>query len=207
MGKAKISQRKIDQMITLRKTGHSLPEIYKIVGCGYGTVYRYVRNVKVKGEFKDILRFKQGRSKARSEKLWDVAKIQAVNLLESFDVRSKLFLLAGLYWGEGTKKELCIMNGDPRLLKVFVSCLKELGVEDSEMVFSLRLFGSSSKNKSLKYWSEGLGISSKIIRVGEVIPGSDSNRLPYGMCRIRVIKGGKYFKLIMSMIEYIGIHV
>ena len=82
-----------------------------------------------------------------------------------------------------------------------------LGVENSEVVFSLRLFGSSSKNTSLKYWSKGLGISSKVIRIGEVIPGSDSNRLPYGMCRIRVKKGGKYFKLIMSMIEYIGIHV
>jgi hypothetical protein len=201
MGKAKTEQIKINKIINLRSTGHSYKEIQKSVGCGFGTVFRYAKEVKIKPRYEERLLNRQRQSVIKSEIEWKKARLQVKKLFKKITKKEKLLILAMLYWGEGTKAELNIMNGDPRLLKVFLTCLKELGVKDDELVFSLRIFGLKSKTKSLKYWSKGLDVSKAKVQIGEVILGSDSDRLPHGMCRVRVKKGAKYFKLIMSMIE------
>lgn len=203
MSKEKLSDSKIKRIIGLRKSGHSYLEIKNLVGCGYGTVFRYCENIKLSSKARKIISFKQGGSKQRSKFEWDAAKVLAKNILGDISKRDVILLLVGIYWGEGTKRELNIMNGDPRLLKIFLISMRELGVLENDFIFSVRLFGIESRAKSLDYWSKNLNISKKLIKVGEIVQSNSSDRLPYGMCRIRVRKGGKYFKLIMSMIEYV----
>lgn len=203
MSKPRLPEEKIKTIIQLRKNGHSYNEIKKITRCGYGTIFRYCKNVSLSKKSKEKIDSKQGGSKERSKRNWEKSKKEAKKLLGDLNFKNKLYLLAGIYWGEGTKKELNIMNGDPNLLKVFLSCIKDLGVLEKDIIISLRIFGSEKKTTSINYWSKGLGIKKELIKIGEVVPGSDSNKLPNGMCRIRVKKGGRYFKLIMSMIQYI----
>ena len=187
----------------LRKTGYSLPEIKKIVGRGSGTVFRYARGVSISPKFVEALRSKQGGSKARSRTHWETARTQSARLIGRLTSRDKLLVLAALYWGEGTKSELNIINGDASLLRVFIVCLEELGIQKAKLRFSLRLFEDIEERQAKRVWARELGVKAENIHVSELSRGKRRGKLPFGMCRIRLQKSGPYFKLIMSMIESI----
>lgn len=111
MGKTKLSKNKIQQIINLRKTGHSINEIQRQVGCGFGTVYRYCKNVSVFKKYTHVLKAKQGGSKILSSKNWDNARKKALEyIVNKPNLQERLYLLAGLYWGEGDKRELSLIN-------------------------------------------------------------------------------------------------
>lgn len=188
----------------LRRTGHSLTEIKRIVGRGAGTVYRYAHDVKIESDHMQALRGKQGGSKLRSLQHWEAARSAANRSVGSLHDRDKALILAALYWGEGTKRELSMINGDARLLQAFVSCLCVLGVRKSELRFSLRLYEDIEKSAARRFWARALGTPVSTVVVSEVLSGKKKGRLRYGMCRVRVKKGGRYFKLIMAMIESIS---
>jgi hypothetical protein len=200
----KISAQEIARIKELRRTGHSLPEIKKAVNRGTGTIFRYAHSVRVAPECAEILRFKQGGSRARSKRHWDEARIRASGLVGRLAVRDKILILGALYWGEGTKRELNIINGDANLLRVFVSCLEAIGVASSDLKFSLRLFGDINERAARVFWAAQFGVSTKDIQVSEVLTSKKRGKLPFGMCRIRLQKGGEYFKLIMSVIKSIS---
>ncbi len=193
----------IDKIRQLRKAGHSLPEIKKIVGRGSGTVFRYAHGVSISPKFIKVLRIKQGGSKARSITHWEAARAQSERLIGRITSRDKILVLAALYWGEGTKSELNIINSDSSLLRVFIVCLEELGIQKAKLRFSLRLFGDINKRQAKKFWAKELDVKAEDIRVSELSKGKRKGKLPFGMCRIRLQKSGPYFKLIMSMIESI----
>ena len=199
----RISVAEIKRIRDLRRSGHSLPEIRRIVGRGAGTIFRYAHAVEVEPKFVPSLRLKQGGSRARSEHNWAVATAHATKLVDNLTSRDKLFLLAGLYWGEGTKRELNIINGDPSLLSVFLECLYTLGVDKGNLRISLRLFEDIERRKAILFWSRRLDVPSAVIHVSEVSKGKKSGKLAHGMCRIRVRRSGPHFKLIMSVIESI----
>ncbi|HCP08270.1 MAG TPA: hypothetical protein DIT25_00495 [Candidatus Moranbacteria bacterium] len=198
-----ITNKEIGIIGQLRKTGHSLPEICKIVGRRNSTVHRYAKEIVVLPKYVDILREKQGGSKKRAEKCWGEAKIKAKNLLKNITERDKLLILAALYWGEGTKKELNIINSDPILVKVFISCLKEIGVKEKDFRISLRVYSDINIKSAKKYWAKVCNVDMEQILNVNILSGKKIGKLPYGMCRIRVSQSGKSFKLIMSLIEFI----
>ena len=187
----------------LRETGHSLPEIQKIVGRGSSTVHKFIRNVVVAEPYLSALRVKQGGSKARSVNLWKQATQNAQSRIGSISRRDRILVLSALYWGEGNKTELNLINSDPELVRVFVTCLEEIGVRSEDLRVSLRLYEDIPKRKALLFWSNVLSLP--ITQFGRVdtLEGKKNGKLEHGMCRIRVRKGGLYFKLIMSMIKSI----
>lgn len=199
----RISDKEIQQIIELRKNGHSLPEIKKVVKRGTGTVFRYAQGVKVDKEFQQSLREKQGGSRARAKRQIESAKERAKSLLGRIDSRDKMLVLAALYWGEGTKRELNIINGDPNLLRVFVACVQELGVPMNALQFTLRLYEDIHQETATVFWAQTLSIAAERIKITEVLKGRKKGRFKFGMCRIRLRKSGEYFKLIMAMIESI----
>lgn len=190
-------------MVYLRKTGHSVPEIARITGRGYGTVFRYVNDVDVLPEYEAILREKQGGSKARSKRKWKSAAEKAESMLAPLTPQSKLCILLGVYWGEGTKRELNIINSDPHLLRVFVNCLQEIGVTRDMLRVTVRIFDDIADAEARSYWASVLGVPEGNILGVNRLKGKKKGKLKYGMCRIRVTKGSEYFKLIMSMIELV----
>lgn len=198
-----VTKEEIEKMIFLRQTGHSLPEIRKIISRGNATIFRYVGKVSVLPEYADVLKSKQGGSKARARKNWDLSQEKAKKFLNHLSSKDKILILAALYWGEGTKKELNIINSDPEFLRIFVECLTEIGVTRDMLRVTLRIYEDMSEVESRLYWAQILGISEKSILSVNILKGRKDGKLKYGMCRIRVTKGATYFKLIMSMIELI----
>ncbi len=115
----------------------------------------------------------------------------------------RLLLLLGIYWGEGNKRELNLINSDPALIKTFLSCLYDMGMKKEELRITLRLYDGIDKEKSRRFWAKLLSIRIKDIRNINTIQGNKIGKLKYGMCRVRVAKSAPYFKLIMSLLSEI----
>lgn len=198
-----VTKKEANQIKSLRQRGYSISEICKILGRGKSTIQRYVKKVVVLPEFADTLKRKQGGSIVRAERLWKESEYEAKKLLKKISKKEKLLILAAIYWGEGTKKELNIINSDPDLIRVFISCIKEIGVNQNDLRVSIRIYDSINIDEAKKYWAKVCGVNIKNIINVNVLKGKKEGKLPFGMCRVRVTNGAKSFKLIISMIKFI----
>src|SRR5665213_1956646 len=100
MPKAQIRSTEIKRIISLRRTGHSLPEIQKIVKRGNSTIFKYIQGVSIPPKYQRLLKSKQGGSRSRSKKDWEAAYIKAKRLLGDISTKDLLIILTCLYWGE-----------------------------------------------------------------------------------------------------------
>ncbi|MDQ5968989.1 MAG: hypothetical protein QG579_146 [Patescibacteria group bacterium] len=207
MGKVALSKAEIKEIIGLRKTGHSLNEIKSIVNRGYGTIFRYIKGVEILPQHEQEWKIKRGGSRKKSQKEWEEARTKADALVGDFGLKERMLVLSCLYWGEGNKREFNVINGDPTLIRVIVSCLEDLGVSRDEIKVSLRLFSDIGKTEAVNFWTKELNLIKNSITKFEIIEGKKKGKLRYGMCRVRIKKGGKHFKLIMSMIDLIRLKV
>lgn len=178
-----------------------MPEIHKLVDCCYGSVWKYIQNVQVLPKYKEILRIKQGGSKERSLKKWKEAGVKVKDLIKEISQRDLLIFLAGIYWGEGSKNEFNLINGDPYLIRSVIQGLKILKVNDNQIKFNFRVYSGMLETEIIDFWVKFLDINKTQIGKTEFVIGNGTNRLSHGMCRVRVSKGGVYFKEVMSMID------
>ncbi len=185
----------------LRKNGNSVLEISQQVSRSKSIVSKYIQGVSIPLKYQSVLDAKQGGSKIRSLKAWDQSNKDALEIIGMLSRRDRILILAALYWGEGTKSELNIINSDPLLLRVFILCLSEIGVDSRDIKVTLRIFQDISKEQAIDYWSKVLVLPKGQILNVNVLEGKKKGKLKYGMCRIRIAKGSKYFKLIMSLIK------
>lgn len=198
----RIPQASIDLIERLRSTGHSLKEIKREVPHGLGTIQRYALKIKVLPEFKALLRSKQGGSTYRAKMRWRQAREEALKTFaKPLSRREALLILVALYWGEGTKSELNIINSDPHLLRIFVTYLGHLGVQKNDLLVTLRLYSDAGRGEAIRFWTKTLGVSTGQIANVNILEGKKNGKLRHGMCRIRVRRGGRYFKFIMSVID------
>jgi hypothetical protein len=203
MGKLKTPERDINKIANLRSEGYSISEISVCTGKSKSVVSKYIQGVKILPQFELILKRKQEYSKAKSEDLWLQSKKIAQKLIKGFKSRDKIFLLIGIYWGEGTKKELNIINSDPILLLAFIDLIKEIGVAKKRIKASVRIYNGIDQNNAINYWSNILGLRKDQFYNVEVIQGKKKGKLEFGMCRLRIEKSSKEFKLLMSLINVI----
>lgn len=111
-------------------------------------------------------------------------------------------MAATLYWAEGAKKDFGLSNTDPALIKVFLYILRSVfGVEEERIVVSLRLYEDLNKRECLAFWSNLTGLKLDNTTSVTVLKGSKNGKLKYGMCRIRVRKGGNLLKEFFSIIK------
>ena len=196
----KLSDYKISQIKKLRENGWSLPEIKNEIKAGYGTVYRYIRGVKISPKHKKEWLGKRGGSIKRKIILEKKAKDKARKLINLLSEKEKIIFLSALYWGEGNKKDFNLVNSDPQLIKVFVKGLKELfKIKTKELKISIRIYEDLDKNKCLKFWSEITEVPvNKIINV-DILKGRKNGKLINGMCRVRVKKAGNLLKSMLAI--------
>lgn len=178
-----------------------MPEIRKITKNSNGTIFKYIQGVSILSEYQELWKQKRGGSKFRSQKQWDESLLEAQSLILPLGRNSKLVILACLYWGVGNKRELNLINSDPTLIKTFVNCLIEIGVKKDMLKVTLRLYEDLNINNAIKYWADILEIKKEAISSVNILKGLKRGKLKYGMCRVRVAKSARYFKLIMSMIS------
>ncbi|MEK7144605.1 MAG: hypothetical protein AAB794_01990 [Patescibacteria group bacterium] len=199
-----LSDKQHKYLISLRKQGKSIPEISRETGTPITTVQRHIKGVQVPVEFQTILREKQGGSKDRAKGLRANIEIKAEKLLSKLSHRDYFFLLVGLYWGEGTKRDFTVINSDPLLIQTFIYCLKSLNIPNDRLSISLRVHTEISVSEAKVYWARMTGLSQQLIERVEVIEGKKKGKLPHGMCRVRVKSGIRDRLLIQSAIALIG---
>lgn len=187
----------------MRKQGFSLNELARETKISRSTLSLLVRKVKLSDGAKKILNTKKFKSKEDSFREWSDSKIWAKKEIGKLSKRDLLIVLGMIYWGEGTKSELNIINSDPEMIRVFMYCLRKLKISEDDIQVGLRLFSSCDKKTSILFWSGILKISEDRIKSFEYVMGSKKHKHIFGMCRVRIRKGGLYFKKIMSIIEYV----
>ncbi len=200
----RISKNKENTILHLRRQGKSIPEIHKEIGVAKTTVQRYVKGISIPTKYLKRLKEKQGGSKARAVALRENVLQEARKKIGSLSSRDKFFLLLGLYWGEGAKKDFSVINSDPLLIQTFVSCLDSLEISRDRLDISLRIHQDISLEKAKKFWIDRVGIPGAQVKSVEVIEGKKKGKLQYGMCRVRVRSGIRERLLIQGAIEILG---
>jgi hypothetical protein len=207
MGYAPLSEKEVGRIIYLREHGHSLPEIQRLTRHGQGTIFRYIKDVKILPRFQDFWRNKQRSSVARMIEARSVAAKQAKSIVGKLTKKEKILIATCLYWAEGAKRDFSLSNTDPVLIKTFAECIKELGVGKESFSLNLRVFEDLNKGKARDYWSRLVGIPKDKIVYIDIRKGRKNGKLPYGMCRLRVVKGGFFLKLFSAIVKEIEIQL
>lgn len=199
----KTSQAVIHTIISLRKKGFSIKEIHLKLNKSKSLISHYIKGVEILPQYINLWKLKKGASKQRSLEAWAKAK----NIAESFfssplSSREKILIIACLYWGEGGKNsDFNLSNTDPNLIKIFIEYLKELGIEKNRLKINIRIYEDMNPKKVINYWAKVIGINPKKILGVNILKGKKNGKLKYGMCRIRITKGGFVLKTIMSIIS------
>lgn len=192
-------------LIRLRQKGRSIPEISKETGIAKTTIQRHVQGIEVPERFLKTLREKQGGSKQRAAAIRENSSKDAQKLLGNLSKRDSLILLTALYWAEGSKRDLDLINSDPLLIQTFVYGLKHaLGIPSDRISITIRLHQGLSVRAAKRFWSKSTGLSFSKKRKIEIIPGKKVGKLKYGMCRVRVRSGIRHRLVLQSLIAQIG---
>lgn len=196
----KISNEVITKIIKLREKGFSYPEISKQLNIPKTTVRRYAYRVKIKDEYLKQWTSKRGGSlstKLRKEKK---AYEKARKLINNLTSKEKILFISALYWAEGSKKDFGLSNTDPLLIKVFVTTLREVfEIKDEEFRVSIRIYEDLNKDDCLEFWSKVVNIPKENFVNVNVLRGKKVGKLQYGMCRVRITKGGELLKMIHAV--------
>lgn len=200
MTKKYLTKEQIRQIKRLRYSGHSLPEISRELNIAKTTVFRYLKDAPIATEFLKEWKGKRGGStklmKLKIERSLRKAEEEFVNLSQ----REKRLFLAALYWAEGSKRDFGLSNTDPSLVRAFTNGLREVfGVTNERLRISVRVYEDLDKEKCLSFWSEIVSIpKDKFVNVN-VLLGKKKGKLQYGMCRVRVTRGGDLLKEIQAI--------
>lgn len=187
---------KIRRLKQLRRKGYSIQELVKILPMPKSTVWHHVQSIQLKPEYLQILRSKQGGSKNKSLEKWKEAKQKAKSSFSKFGRSEKILIAAALYWGEGAKRDFSLSNTDPELIKTFLYCLRDLGLKQEDISVHVRLYEDLDQKKAVSFWENVTGSK---VRSVNVLKGKKTGKLLYGMCRLRVLKGGFLLKLLQSV--------
>ena len=158
-----------DTAVAMRKEGRSYREIQAEVGVAKSTLSLWLRDVPLTAEQQRALdlrgpvatsaRAAENRALGarRRALVQSNAKGQVVRLNES-----ELFV-AGVvaYWAEGAKNKpwrsgqsVKFMNSDPKLIRLFLSWLRLVGVSAERLIFRLHIHESADASKAVAFWAD-----------------------------------------------------
>lgn len=201
-----------ERAIRLRKQGHSYSEICKELGVAQGSCSLWLKNIvldkKAQYRIQQLQKLGQLRSKqAVQKRIKDRnQKIQTeVNKIFSdlviHEDTAKL-LCAVLYWAEGEKgtNAVAFSNSDPRMVKVFLTLLRnhfQINTRKLRALLHLHEYHNAAQQKI--YWSQVTGIPTNRISIYRK-PNSGRNiRIGYRGC-ISV----RYYDVVLARkIEFI----
>lgn len=197
---SRIPLQTIQKVKQLRSQGWSLPEISKELKLSKTSVLRYIKGVEILPEFLSQWAGKRGGS--NKYKLFREKKAleEMQNLINELSSKEKLLIISALYWAEGEKKDFSISNTDPHLIRVFVNALRELfGLNNERFRLSIRIYEDLDPEKCIEFWSQVTNLPRENIISIIVLPGKKKGKLEYGMCRVRITRGGDLLKKIKAV--------
>jgi hypothetical protein len=193
-------------MRSLRRRGRSIPEISTQTGTSRTTVLRHVGAIKIAPQYRARWLARRNASKMMSERAWHSANEKAERTVGVLSSRDFMLFAAALYWAEGAKKDLTFTNTDAPMIRLFIRVLRRtFDVSAQDIKISLRIYEDLERKKCLSFWSKTTGCRLSDTTTVSVLHGKKRGKLPYGMCRIRVRKGGRLLKEIFSIINKVAI--
>lgn len=200
-----ISKENIAKIKTLRAQGCSLPEIHRKLKVGYGTVSKYIKDVNILPQYKDIWQHKRKGSVARMLKNIKIANQKAQKNITGLTEKEKLLFISALYWAEGGKKDFNFTNSDPEMVRIFISGLVDiLKIRKSDIRVSVRVYQDLDRELCLNFWSNITGISIHDFAGTDTLKGKKLGKLQFGICRIRIKKGGNMLKYLLAVSKQAG---
>lgn len=172
--------RQKEQAIALRKQGYSYNEISQKLKVAKSTCSLWLKGVKLRKDaiHRLVDRQEQGRANGaltlrqyreeRDNYIQQKVDKSLINFV--FTPQVGKLLCAALYWGEGakTKSWLNFTNSDPRMIKVYLSLLRNyFGVDEEKFRALLHLHGYHNVKKQKLFWSKVTGISEERISIYE----------------------------------------
>ena len=196
----RIEKKLIKKLIFLRKKGASVPEISTMLKIPKTTVFNYARNIKMEPEVLEEWKSKRGGGRRlkllKEERFLKQAKRTVGKLTE----KEKLLFISALYWAEGNKKDFMLSNTDPDLVKVYVDGMRSLfKIGNERFKVSVRIYEDMDKNKVLHFWSRLIGLPIEDFQNVYILKGKKQGKLEFGMCRVRITKGGDYLKQLKAI--------
>ncbi len=156
--------------LDLRKQEMSYSQIREKLGVSKSTLSNWLKDYPLSKQRIAILRdknehrierYRETMQKKHTARLKKIYEEEKKNLLPLNDREIFIFGL-GLYWGEGTKRqmrELTISNTDPNLIKFFIYWLeKNLKVSREKVKIQLHLYHDMNIDEEMIYWSKVLEI-------------------------------------------------
>lgn len=188
------------KVMSLRKKGYSYHEIKREVQVSYGSISRLAKNVLIPKRYLKRLENRRLSSVVRKNTALRIAAKESNILIKKLTIKEKHIILACLYWGEGGKTDFNFTNTDPAMVNVFVTLLKEvLNLNISRFRVSVRIYEDMDREKCINYWSKVTGVPAQDFAGINVLKGKKQGKLEYGMCRVRLIKGGDVLKLFTAI--------
>jgi len=114
-----------------------------------------------------------------------------------------------LYWGEGAKTcpYLLLANTDPAALRIFIQWTRSYHDRDAEFVLSLHLHHGNDESRARHWWTESLNLDDPDFTKTYIKPpgtGHRKNKLPHGVCRVRMRRSADAWHRTMAWIELIA---
>jgi predicted transcriptional regulator len=205
-GGSKMKNKERNEAIRLRKEeGLSIKKIKELLNVSQSTVSKWVRDVELSEEQKDKLynNSRNGLEKA-TESVIKRNRDKRLEYQEEGRLKAKEFkplhiMGCMLYWAEGFKRHnknaVIFTNSDPYMIKIFIEFLtKELHVDKADILLNINCYVDNGieQRKIEEYWLNFTGVSAENLRKTQInkIPksskGYKKNKLPYGVCVIKV---------------------
>lgn len=196
----KLYLRKVKKIQDLRRKGFSIPEISQELKISKSTALRYIKGVEILPEFIPQWIAKRGGSRKRMMLKEQEIYNQTNSLIKDLSAREKLLFLSALYWGEGNKRDLALINSDPKIIRIFITGMRQIfNIAEDRIRVNIRIHNYLTEAECLNYWSDTIGVPIPNFYKTEVIKGKKKGKLKYGMCRIRLSKGSDILKKIVSV--------
>lgn len=159
----------------LRRQGHGIREIAKLLNLNPTTISFWCRDIQLSQELIDKIK-NSGKKKSKEGLLKYGEKIRneriartlcekklGANLVGQISPRDVLMVGLGLYWGEGYKEsnsELGFTNSNPAVIRFYLKWLSHLGVKKEDLIFRLtvnEVYRSYESDISL-FWIKDLQV-------------------------------------------------
>lgn len=198
------SLEKIKRLKQLRRGGHSIENLVKILSIPKSTVWHHIQSIKLQKKYILRLRANQGGSRLKKERDLIRAGSEA-SILISSKHRYLVSLLAMLYWAEGDNKNaLSFTNTNAEMIRMFIWILEKcFHINKDRLLITIRYFTGMNRGKCLRHWSKVTKVPEKQINM-YYNDGGKKGRTEFGICRIAVRKSGYLFKVIRSLINVIA---
>jgi len=188
------------EAIYLRKLGNSYAEISVKVNVSKSTAYNWTKDIilssnakkrltklKLRGAQKGAKKSKYKTLKMKKEM---VEKGQLALKDISFSKSLLKVLCSFLYWGEGNKSGsyVAFINSDPKMIKVFMSSLRQsFKLDESKFRVLVHIHEYHHEENICSFWSEVTGISLSQFSKSYLKPHTKKRRKPdyKGSARIR----------------------